>query len=132
MTHSIRFPLPFNIHVGFVVISVILLILCYSKKKHLYELLMLIGVASTMLVYVTDTKPLFYILGLEEIILFIMTIIDMHKVSKEEAMKEKAEEQAADESAEPADELVPSSEEPSESDIVTDESENATEKGENS
>ncbi len=95
MEHSIRFPLPFNIHLGFVIISVILLILCYKKRKYTYELYMLIGVASTMLVYITDSKPIFYILGLEEFILLALTIIDMAKVSKENALKEKAS--AADE-----------------------------------
>ncbi len=43
---------------------------------------MLIGVASTMLIYIAEEKPLFYILGLEEFILLALTIIDMVKVSK--------------------------------------------------
>lgn len=90
MEHSIRFPLPFNIHVGFVIFSVIMLILCYKKKKNAYELYMLIGVASTMLIYVSEAKPFFYILGLEEIILFIMTVVDMVKVSKKAQAEEKA------------------------------------------
>lgn len=89
MEHSIKFPLPFGIHLGFVIVSVILLILCYAQKKHKYELYMLIGVASTMLVYIADTDPVFYILGLEEIILFIMTVVDMSKVSREERAREK-------------------------------------------
>ena len=84
MEHSIRFPLPFNIHVGFVIFSVIMLILCYKKKKHAYELYMLIGVASTMLIYASEAKPFFYILGLEEIILFIMTVVDMVKDTAED------------------------------------------------
>ena len=108
MTHSIKFPLPLNIHIGFVVVSVILLFLCYKRKKHLYELLLLIGVASTMLVYVTDTKPMFYILGLEEIILFIWACVDMHKVTKAEEAAEKAKAAAKEaETNEPAEELIP-------------------------
>lgn len=103
MEHSIKFPLPFGIHLGFVIVSVILLILCYAKKKHKYELYMLIGVASTMLVYIADTDPVFYILGLEEIILFIMTVVDMSKVSREERAREKylKEHQADAENAKP-------------------------------
>ena len=93
MEHSIRFPLPFNIHVGFVIFSVIMLILCYKKKKNAYELYMLIGVASTMLIYV------FYILGLEEIILFIMTVVDMVKVSKKAQAEEKARLESKSEAA---------------------------------
>ena len=94
MEHSIRFPLPFYIHVGFVIFSVIMLILCYKKKKNAYELYMLIGVASTMLIYVSEAKPFFYILGLEEIILFIMTVVDMVKVSKKAQAEEKARHEA--------------------------------------
>lgn len=82
MEHSLIFPLPFSFHVGFVVFSVVMLILCYKKRKYMYELYMLIGVASTMLIYIADTKPVFYILGLEEIILLALTVADMIKVSK--------------------------------------------------
>ena len=103
MEHSIRFPLPFNIHVGFVIFSVIMLILCYKKKKHAYELYMLIGVASTMLIYVSEAKPFFYILGLEEIILFIMTVVDMVKVSKKAQAEEKARLESKSEAADEAD-----------------------------
>lgn len=93
MEHSLIFPLPFGMHVGFVIFSVIMLILCYAKRKFNYELYMLIGVASTMLIYIAGSKPVFYILGLEEIILLALTVIDMAKVSKELAKKEKEKEQ---------------------------------------
>jgi len=102
MEHSIIFPLPFGLHVGFVIFSVIMLILCYKKKKYAYELYLLIGVASTMLVYVTEEKPFFYILGLEEIILFVLTVADMSKVSKKLRAEEKArlaEKEKADKAA---------------------------------
>ncbi len=105
MEHSIRFPLPFNIHVAFVILSVILLILCYMKRKHAYELYMLVGVASTMLIYISESKPFFYILGLEEIILFALTVADMVKVSKKNAADEKTKsipEQDNDSAAEDA------------------------------
>lgn len=90
MEHSIRFPLPLNIHIGFVAVSVILLILCYMKRKHSYELYMMIGVASTLLIYVSEAKPFFYILGLEEFILLALTVLDMRKVSKAEEAAQKA------------------------------------------
>ncbi|MGN1089806.1 MAG: hypothetical protein ACI4Q6_05340 [Huintestinicola sp.] len=97
MEHSIIFPLPFSIHVGFVIVSVILLILCYIRRKYLYELYMLIGVVSTMFVYVAiESKVTFYILGLEEIILLILTIIEMAKVSKKNEEAEKAAAAAAE------------------------------------
>lgn len=100
MQHSIIFPLPLGIHIGFVIISVILLILCYKKRKYTYELYMLVGIISTLFVYVCKEKPFFYILGLEEMILLALTIIDMAKVSKAAAEAEKAQNEAAEKAEE--------------------------------
>lgn len=90
MEHSIRFPLPLSIHIGFVIVSIIVLILCYKRRKYPYELYMLIGIVSTMLVYLDESKLFLYILGLEEVILFIMTVVNMVKISKANAAAEKA------------------------------------------
>ncbi|MGN0637646.1 MAG: hypothetical protein ACI4J0_04685 [Huintestinicola sp.] len=100
MEHSIIFPLPLSIHIGFVVISVILLMLCYKKRKYTYELYMLVGIVSTLFIYVCKEKPYFYILGLEEMILLALTIVDMAKVSKAAAAAEKAEQDAAENTSE--------------------------------
>ena len=102
MEHSIIFPLPLSIHIGFVILSVILLILCYMKRKYTYELYMLVGIVSTLFIYICKEKSYFYILGLEEIILLILTIVDMAKVSKALAEAEKAREAAEKEAAEEA------------------------------
>lgn len=96
MEHSIIFPLPIGFHIGFVILSVILLILCYMKRKYTYELYMLVGIISTMFVYVCKEKPYFYILGLEEIILLVLAIVDMAKVSRANASAQKAENNAAE------------------------------------
>lgn len=96
MQHSIIFPLPLSIHIGFVIVSVILLILCYKKRKYTYELYMLVGIISTLFVYVCKEKPYFYILGLEEMILLALTIIDMAKVSKAAAAAEKAQKEVTE------------------------------------
>ncbi len=99
MQHSLIFPLPFGIHVGFVIFSVIMLILCYKHWKYMYDLYMLIGIVSTLLVYTASSKPVFYILGLEEVILLILVIVDMTKVSiaKSKAEKEKQAEKETEE-----------------------------------
>lgn len=106
MEHSIIFPLPLGIHIGFVIVSVILLILCYMKRKYAYELYMLVGIVSTLFIYVCKESPYFYILGLEELILLGLSIADMVKVSKAAAAAEKAEKAAQSDNAEekPSDE----------------------------
>lgn len=88
MEHSIRFPLPLGFHIGFILVSVILLILCYQRRRHAYELYMMIGVASTALIYIASERIVFYILGIEEFVLLFLTIFDMCKVSKENAAAE--------------------------------------------
>ena len=93
-------------HIGFVVISSILLIFCYIKTKRRYDLYMLIGVLSTLLIDVMINPPYFYIFAAEEIILLVLTIIDMHKVAKEtearKATAEKAKEEAENKETEEA------------------------------
>lgn len=91
MNHNIIFPLPTGIHLGFVAISVVILLLCYARRKYAYELYLLIGILSTLLIYlVGDSKATFYILGLEQVILLVMAIVDMAKVSAKQSATEKA------------------------------------------
>ncbi|MCM1577661.1 MAG: hypothetical protein NC078_02525, partial [Ruminococcus sp.] len=91
MNHSIKFPLPFDLHLGFVIFSVIMLILCFKRRRYAYDLFMLIGIAGTMLIYVAEPKPVFYALGLAEILLLIMTVVDMAIVARRNDAVEKAE-----------------------------------------
>ncbi|MDE7293082.1 MAG: hypothetical protein K2N72_01520, partial [Oscillospiraceae bacterium] len=99
MNHSIKFPLPLNFHIGFVIFSVIMLILCYKRRRYAYDLYMLIGIAATMLIYIAEPKPVFYALGLAEIILLIMTIVDMIIVAHRNAAIEKAREEREEQEA---------------------------------
>ena len=103
-THHLIFPLPWSIHIGFVVISSLLLIFCYIKTKRRYDLYMLIGVLSTLLIDIMIDPPYFYLFAAEEIGLLILTSIDMHKVSKQlEAQRQAEEEKKAAEKSEDAD-----------------------------
>ncbi|MBQ7989745.1 MAG: hypothetical protein IJ251_01705 [Oscillospiraceae bacterium] len=83
MSDNLLFPLPLPIHIGFVVLTVILMGICWFKRRRLYELLIIIGVVSTLFVYVCARPPYFYILGIEEIAIFVWACIDMHKVYKQ-------------------------------------------------
>ena len=100
-THHLIFPLPWPIHIGFVVISSLLLIFCYIKTKRRYDLYMLIGVLSTLLIDIMIVPPYFYIFAAEEFLLLILASIDMHKVSKQlEAQRQAEEEKKAAEDSE--------------------------------
>ncbi len=89
-THSLLFPLPLPIHIGFVIVATLLMGLCYFKRRRRYELFLIVGIVSTLFVYLTPQPPWFYILGIEEIALFVLAVIDMHKVYKAIDEKEKA------------------------------------------
>ena len=96
---TLVFPLPFGLHVAFVLISVALLIFCYIFKKQRYHLYLIIGIISTMLVYVAHPKIIFYLLGIEEFVLLGLAAFDMHKAEKAARIaeeKKKAAESAAD------------------------------------
>ena len=82
MTTTLLFPLPVELHIGFVVVASILMALCFIKRRRRYELLLIIGIISTLFVYVCKDAPWFYILGIEEIALFVLACVDMHKVYK--------------------------------------------------
>ena len=99
-THHLIFPLPMPLHIGFVVISSILLIFCYIKTKRRYDLYMLIGVLSTLLIDVMCEPPYFYIFAAEEIALLVMTTVDMHKTAKEQEKKKAEAEKAENDSTE--------------------------------
>ncbi len=76
--------MDFNYHVAFVFICVVFLIICYIFRRRSYQPLLILGIASTLLVYITDTKTLFYILGIEEFVILFMIIAQMMQYSKEE------------------------------------------------
>lgn len=94
--------MPLGIHLIFVLISVIVLILGYRQKKQFHQLIMLVGILSTLLIYFVQAGISFYILAFEEVALFLWTIILMimeeHRAEKKE--KEKAQtEKTADENS---------------------------------
>lgn len=97
------FPLPLWAHIIFVAVSTLLLIFCYSKKKQKYHLYLIIGIISTLLVYIAHPKIIFYILGIEEFALLGLAVYDQHRYEKQEELREKqlAEAASAEENSEP-------------------------------
>lgn len=96
-THNIIFALPLSVHIGFAAISTVLLLFCYIKSKHKYDLYMLIGVLSTLLIDFLCEPPYIYLLGAEEFILLILTILDMRKTEKTQKELSESTEETAEE-----------------------------------
>lgn len=74
-TPLISLSLP--VHIGFMIISLIVLLLCYKAKKQLHQLLLLAAILSSGLIYFVQPGISFYILAFEEIALFISVIVCM-------------------------------------------------------
>lgn len=91
------FPLSLPLHIGFVVISVIVLFVHSRIRNRKYQLYLGLGIISTLLVYVDNSSWYLAILGIEELVLVVLALISMHKYNKER----EAEEMAKAENANP-------------------------------
>jgi len=90
MSTSIVFPLPLPVHIVFGVIGTLFFIWRYAVKKEPHFLLLSISFASTFLIYICSEGLPRTILGIEELILFILILISMFISSRKNAAKEKA------------------------------------------
>ncbi len=81
------FPLPFGIHLVFVCIAIVLFIVRFAREKRLYQALMGVAVALTLLLYMNTSKVWYNILGVIELVLivsaFVSTIKDKKKIKTE-------------------------------------------------
>lgn len=89
------FPLPFEIHLIFVCIAIVLFIFRYATCKRTYQLLIGIAAAATLLLYINTSKLWFNIVGIAELALIIAAIVssvlDRKKLKAEKASEEAAE-----------------------------------------
>lgn len=86
---TIIFPMRFSLHVAFALISLVLLLILYRRYKYFYHILLIIGIASTFLIYFCENDLMINILGVEELVILCWIIVDMVKVSKKKARAEK-------------------------------------------
>ncbi|MBQ3566403.1 MAG: hypothetical protein IJA12_04410 [Oscillospiraceae bacterium] len=88
------FPLPFEIHLVFVCIAIVLFIFRYASCRRMYQLLICIAAAATLLLYMNTSKLWFNIVGIIELALMIgalvSSILDRKKL-KEQSTDEAAE-----------------------------------------
>lgn len=68
------FPLPFNIHLIFVILAVILFAVQYYRCRRTYQLLVMIAIPATLLLYINESTAWHYTMGAVEAILLIAAI----------------------------------------------------------
>lgn len=77
-------------HIGFVIISLIVLLVHRRIRKRQYQLYLGLGILSTLLVYVDNSSWYMAVLGIEELVLVVLALISMHKYNKEREAEETA------------------------------------------
>ncbi|MBP0964506.1 MAG: hypothetical protein J5999_04335 [Oscillospiraceae bacterium] len=91
------FPLSLPMHIGFVIISLIVLLVHRRIRKRQYQLYLGLGILSTLLVYVDSSSWYMAVLGMEELVLVVLALISMHKYNKEREAEENARSEKAEE-----------------------------------
>ena len=81
------FPLPFNTHLIFCIISVAFFLFQYFRSGYKYQILMAFAVPATLLIYVSNNKIFFYAIGLFELIMLILVAISI--ANEKKRMKKK-------------------------------------------
>lgn len=93
------FPLSLPLHIGFVIISMIVLLVHRRIRKKQYQLYLGLGIVSTLLVYVDSSSWYMAILGIEELVLVVLALISMHQYNKEREAEENARSEKAEENS---------------------------------
>ena len=68
------FPLPFNIHLIFVILAVLLFAVQYYRCRRTYQLLIMIAIPATLLLYINESTAWHYTVGAVEAVLLAAAI----------------------------------------------------------
>lgn len=83
--NNIYAPFPFPLHLGFCIFSTLFLIIQFYRKKHLYYILLILGIDLTFVTQfneITDNDKLILAIGIAEFVLLLAIIILMAIASR--------------------------------------------------
>ncbi len=69
------FPFPFHLHLGFCAIALVFFIIMYSRKKRPYQLIFAIAIPLTLAIWLSNSKTLFNIIGIAEVLLILLAAV---------------------------------------------------------
>ena len=69
------FPFPFSLHLGLAIISLVFFGFRFVSQKKPFQIIFAIAVPLSLLIWLSDSKTLFYGLGLVELILILLAIV---------------------------------------------------------
>ena len=85
------FPLPFEIHLIFVCVAIILFIFRFATQRRTYQLLMGSAIAASLLLYVNTGRTWFMCVGVIELVLIVGAIVSSIMDSRKRKAKKAAE-----------------------------------------
>lgn len=86
------FPISYNAHMIFTIISVLFFIMQYSRQKHIYQLLSVIAIPLPLILYVNSSSVIYNIIGIVELVLIVIIGIMLFSSGKKEDKKNKEDE----------------------------------------
>lgn len=81
------FPISFNAHIVFTIISVIFFLYQFKRQHHLYQLLSAIAIPIPLILYLNSSKILFNIIGFVELIMILIIGFMLFSSGKKEDKK---------------------------------------------
>ncbi|MDE6679113.1 MAG: hypothetical protein K2K02_08740 [Ruminococcus sp.] len=90
------FPFPFSLHLLFCCFSLIFFLFRFIKEKYPYQIIMAVAIPFSLVIWISESKPLFYTVGIVETVLlltaFITSLVFRTKEPVAETLSESAEE----------------------------------------
>ncbi len=69
------FPFPFGLHMVFCCISLVFFLYRFIVQKSPYQLIMAVAIPFSLLIWISNSKTLFYTVGIVELVLLISAMI---------------------------------------------------------
>ncbi len=85
------FPFPFSLHLGFCCIALVFFVLRFIKEKLPYQLIMAVAIPFSLIIWLSDSKTLFYGVGIAEFVFLIAAFVTSLIFKTKEPAVENAE-----------------------------------------
>lgn len=69
------FPFPFSLHLVFCCISLVFFVFRFIKEKSPYQIIMAVAIPFSLIIWLSENKTLFYMVGIVEAVLLISAFV---------------------------------------------------------
>lgn len=82
------FPFPFPLHIGFCIVALVFFLFRFFTDKKPYQLIMGIAIPLSLVLELSDSKTLYYTIGIIEVILILSAFISTFFFKDAETVEE--------------------------------------------